>query len=163
MSTPDPQTVVVHFSSPAYTQWQNFLWHNPIINKAIWSTMSPADQVTGANTNPIGTGPMVLNTANTQEVAYTTNPNWWGIKDLGLTFKFKYLVDIVNGSNNVELGQLLEGNIDISNNFLPGIASLVSSPAATGQLNATGGYGILTFYPKAPYMLSANTVWLSPT
>jgi len=37
----------------------------------------------------------------------------------------------VNGSNNVELGQLLEGNIDISNNFLPGIASLVSSPAAT--------------------------------
>ncbi len=68
----------------------------------------------------------------------------------------------MNGSNNVELGQLLEGNIDISNNFLPGIASLVSSPAATGQLNATGGYGILTYYPKAPYMLSANTVWLEP-
>ena len=162
VSTPDSQTVVVHFSSAAYTQWQNFLWHNPIVNKVIWSGMSAADQVTGANATPIGTGPMLLDAANDQEVAYTVNPNWWGIKDLGLSFKFKYLVDIVNGSNNVELGQLLEGNIDISNNFLPGIASLVSSPAATGQLNATGGYGILTYYPKAPFMLSANTVWLEP-
>ncbi|MGD0441583.1 MAG: ABC transporter substrate-binding protein [Acidimicrobiales bacterium] len=162
VSTPDSQTAVVHFSSPAYTQFQNFLWHNPIINKTVWSGLSAADQVTGANASPIGTGPMTLDAANDQEVAYTVNPNWWATKDLGLSFKFKYLVDIVNGSNNVELGQLLEGNIDISNNFLPGISSLISSPASTGQLNATGGYGILTYYPKAPFMLSANTVWLEP-
>ncbi len=162
VSTPDANTVVVHFNPGAYQVWLNFLWHNPIIDKAVWSTLSPADQVTGANASPIGTGPMLLDTANDQEVAYTVNPNWWAIKDLNLSFKFKYLVDIVNGSNNVELGQLLESNIDLSNNFLPGISQLISSPAATGKLNSNGGYGLATYYPTAPYMLSANTVWLEP-
>jgi peptide/nickel transport system substrate-binding protein len=107
---------------------------------------------------------MLLDAAatTTQSVAYTVNPKWWGIADLGLNFRFKYLVDVVNGSNNVELGQLLESNIDLSNNFLPGISQLISSPAATGKLNASGGYGLATYYPTAPYMLSANTVWLEP-
>ena len=36
-----------------------------------------------------------------------TNPHWWGIAALGLSFKFKYLCDSVNGSNNVELSALL--------------------------------------------------------
>ena len=162
VSTPDANTVVVHFNPGAYQVWGNFLWSDPIIDKAVWSALSPADQVTGANASPIGTGPMLLDTANTQEVAYTVNPSWWAIKDLGLSFKFKYLVDIVNGSNNVELGQLLESNIDLSNNFLPGISQLISSPAATGKLNSNGGYGLATYYPTAPYMLSANTVWLEP-
>ncbi len=40
--------------------------------------------MTGANASPIGTGPMLLDTANDQEVAYTVNPTWWAIKDLGL-------------------------------------------------------------------------------
>src|SRR5690606_23440162 len=33
--------------------------------------------------------------------------------------------------------------------FLPGIATIVQ-----------GGYGIQTYYPEPPYMLSANTAWL---
>jgi peptide/nickel transport system substrate-binding protein len=164
VSTPNSQTVVVNFKAGANTVWANFLWSQPIINKAVWSTWTPAQQITDANTSPIGSGPMVLDSSatTTQSVAYTVNPNWWATKDLGLSFKFKYLVDIVNGSNNVELGQLLESNIDLSNNFLPGISQLISSPAATGKLNASGGYGLATYYPTAPYMLSANTVWLEP-
>ena len=61
----------------------------------------------------------------------------------------KRIVDIVNGSNNVALGLVLQGGIDLSNNFLPGVATLVK-----------GGYGVQTYYPEAPYMLSANTAWL---
>jgi peptide/nickel transport system substrate-binding protein len=164
VTTPNSQTVVVNFKAGAYTVWANFLWSQPIINKAVWSTWTPAQQITDANTSPIGSGPMTLvsSATTTQSVAYTVNPNWWGIADLGLNFRFKYLVDVVNGSNNVELGQLLESNIDLSNNFLPGISQLISSPAATGKLNAAGGYGLATYYPTAPYMLSANTVWLEP-
>jgi peptide/nickel transport system substrate-binding protein len=162
VSCPNPTTAVVTFSSAAYTQWQSFLWHNPIINQSVWSKMSAAAQVTGANAHPIGSGPMLFLAANDQEVVYTDNPNWWATKDLGLKFHFKYYVDIVNAANPVELGQLLEGNIDWSNNFLAGIGTLVSSPASTGVLNGTGGDGLLTYYPTAPYMLSANTVWLEP-
>ena len=155
-------TAVVTFSTPAYTQWTSFLWHDPIINQSVWSKLTAAEQVTGDNTHPIGSGPMTFFAANDQEVVYTVNPNWWATKDLGLKFHFKYYVDIVNAANPVELGQLLEGNIDISNNFLAGIGSLVSSPASTGVLNGTGGDGLLTYYPTAPYMMSANTVWLEP-
>jgi peptide/nickel transport system substrate-binding protein len=65
--------------------------------------------------------------------------------------KPRYIVDVVNGANSVSLGQLLQGGLDISNNFLPGVATLV-----------TGGYGVTTFFPEAPYMLSGNTAWLVP-
>src|SRR3970282_1121423 len=61
----------------------------------------------------------------------------------------KRIVDIVNGSNNVGLGLVLQGGIDLDNNFLPGVASLVE-----------GGYGIQTYYSEAPYMVPANTVQL---
>ena len=44
----------------------------------------------------------------------------------------KYIVDIVNSSNNVALGQLLAGGLDLDNNYLPGIAR--SSRAATTSL-----------------------------
>ena len=80
-----------------------------------------------------------------------------GISQLGLKFKFKYLVDVVNGSNNVELSALTAGQIDWSNNFLPGINELISG------LGGNAGYRLKTYYPKAPYMLPANTVWLSRT
>src|SRR5262249_28109725 len=44
----------------------------------------------------------------------------------------------------------LQDNIDLSNNFFPGVDKYI------------GKNGIQTFYPKAPYMLSANTAWLLP-
>jgi peptide/nickel transport system substrate-binding protein len=150
-------TVTVKFtSSPAYTAWQDYLWKAPVVPQAVWSKLSAADQITGANKNPVGTGPMLLDTYNSTEVAYKDNPNWWAIKQLGLSFKFKYLVDVVNGSNNVELSALTAGQIDWSNNFLPGINELVSG------LNGNAGYGFKTYYASSPYMLSANTVWLEP-
>ena len=156
-ATASGNTVTVKFSStPGYTAWQDYLWKAPVVPEHIWSKLSPANQITGANKNPVGSGPMLLDTYNTAEVAYKDNPNWWAINQLHLSFKFKYLVDVVNGSNNVELSALTAGQIDWSNNFLPGINTLVSG------LNGNAGYGFKTFYPKAPYMLPANTVWLEP-
>jgi peptide/nickel transport system substrate-binding protein len=156
-ATASGNTVTVTFNStPAYTAWQDYLWKAPVVPQAIWSKLSASNQITGANKNPVGTGPMLLDTYNATEVAYKDNPSWWAIKQLGLSFKFKYLVDVVNGSNNVELSALTAAQIDWSNNFLPGINELVSG------LNGNAGYGFKTYYPKSPYMLSANTVWLEP-
>jgi peptide/nickel transport system substrate-binding protein len=156
-ATAKGNTVTVTFgSSPGYSEWQDYLWKAPVVPEHIWSKLSAANQITGANKNPVGTGPMLLDTYNATEVAYKINPNWWAISQLNLKFKFKYLVDVVNGSNNVELSALTAGQIDWSNNFLPGINELVSG------LNGNAGYGLQTYYKNAPYMLSANTVWLEP-
>lgn len=156
-ATAKGNTVTVTFgSTPGYSEWQDYLWKAPVVPQHIWSKLSPANQITGANAHPVGTGPMLLAAHTPAEVAYKTDPNWWAIKQLSLSFKFKYLVDVVNGSNNVELSALTAGQIDWSNNFLPGINELVTG------LNGNAGYGFKTYYSGAPYMLSANTAWLEP-
>ena len=61
----------------------------------------------------------------------------------------QYIVDIHNTQNTASLQNFLQNNIDLSNNFFPGIDKQI-------------GGRIETYYPKAPYMLSANTAWLVP-
>ena len=156
-ATASGNTVTVTFKgTPGYTEFTDYLWKAPVLPQAIWSKFPASQIATDANSHPVGTGPMTLDTANAQEVAYQTQPNWWGTSALGLSFKFKYLVDVVNGSNDQELGQLTAGAIDWSNNFLPGINQLM------GSVGGYSGYTLKTFYPTSPYMLSANTVWLEP-
>ena len=156
-ATASGNTVTVTFKgTPGYTEFTDYLWKAPVLPQHIWSKIPASQIATNANTHPVGTGPMTLDTANTQEVAYQTKPDWWGTSALGLSFKFKYLVDVVNGSNSQELGQLNSGNIDWSNNYLPGINMLASAQGGNS------GYSLKFFYDKSPYMLSGNTVWLEP-
>jgi len=156
-ATANGNTVTVTFKgTPGYTEFTDYLWKAPVLPQSVWSKLPASQVVTYPNTHPVGTGPMTLLTANAQETAYQTNPSWWGTKDLGLSFKFKYLVDVINGSNQQELSQMLAGNLDWSNNYLPGINNLAG--AQQGQ----GGYTFKFYYNKAPYMLSGNTVWLEP-
>ncbi len=156
-ATASGNTVTVTFKgTPGYTEWQDYLWKAPVLPQHVWSKFPASQIATAANTNPVGTGPMTLDTYNAQEVAYQTKPGWWASSALGLSFKFKYLVDVVNGSNDQELGQLTAGQIDWSNNFLPGINQLM------GAVGGNSGYTLKTYYPTTPYMLSANTVWLEP-
>jgi peptide/nickel transport system substrate-binding protein len=146
-------TVTVTFKgTPGYTEFTDYLWKAPVLPQHVWSKFPASQIATDANAHPVGTGPMTLDTYNAQEVAYQTKPGWWGASALGLSFKFKYLVDVVNGSNDQELGQLTAGQIDWSNNFLPGINQLM------GAVGGNSGYTLKTYYPSTPYMLSANTV-----
>ena len=61
----------------------------------------------------------------------------------------KHIVDIHNTSNTASLQNFIQGRIDLSNNFFPGIDKLIRG-------------NIQTYYPRAPYMLAANTAWLVP-
>ena len=151
-------TVTVTFKgTPAYPQFEDYLWKAPVLPQHIWSKLSSTQIATAANTNPVGTGPMTVYSTNQQEVAYQTKPDWWASSALGLNFKFKYLVDIVNYSTNgAALGQFTAANVDWSNSYLPGINDLITSQ------NGNGGYTIKTYYTGQPYNLSGNTVWLEP-
>jgi len=151
-ATANGNTVTVTFKgTPGYSEFQSYLWRAPVVSEHQWSKVPAGQIATYADTHPIGTGPMTLFTYNATEVAYQVKPDWWGTAQLGLKFQFKYLVDVVNGSNNVELGMLTGGQVDWSNNFLPGINQLMTG---------IGGYGFKTFYSSTPYMMPANTVWL---
>ncbi len=147
----DAQTVKVTFKTTAYQQWANFLYNNAIVPKHLWEgKMDAEDTVLGANENPIGSGPYKFLTADQDRMVWVKNDNWWGKTALNIDPKPKYIVDLVNGGNNVMLGLVLQGQLDLSNNFLPGTASLLAS-----------GY-LKTYYDQAPYHMSANTAWLMP-
>lgn len=134
--------------NPAYQEVGFYMWQTPIVPAAIWSTLAVEDITGGANENAVGSGPYIYESHDQDRQVLVRNENWWG-KDIFGTPAPKRIVDIVNGSNNVALGLMLQGGLDLSNNFLPGIASLVK-----------GGYGIQTYYAEAPYMLSANVAAL---
>jgi len=147
----DARTVKFTFSDVRVQEWENWLYENPIVPKHVWSARSEADITTTANEKPIGSGPYQYETHSQDRMVWKKKDAWWATKALNLDVKPKYIVDIANSSNEVAMGLLLQGKLDISNNFLPGVANLVN-----------GNFGITTYYPEAPYMLSANTAMLIP-
>lgn len=152
-ATASGNTVSVTFREPVgYAQWQDFLWHSPVLPEATWSKLGPGAQVLGTNKAPVATGPMLLYTTSSTEACYRDNPDWWAKVQLGLSFKFEYLCDTVSSSSGAGLSALLENRTDWSNQLLQGVPNL-----ANGK---TAGYDIKTYYPDAPYMLSASTAWL---
>ena len=144
----DPSTVVVTFNNPAYQEWATWTYNSPILPKHIWEAKANEDILKETNANGVGTGPYMYKTHADDRMVWVKNDGWWAKTALNLDVKPKYIVDIVNGANSVALGMVLQGGLDLSNNFLPGIGELVNR----GYVN--------TYFPTAPYMLSANTAWL---
>ena len=149
-SASDASTVVVKFkANPPYQEFAQWVYNSPILPKHIWSSKADENILKDTNANGVGTGPYMYKTASADRMVWIRNDNWWGAATNPV--KPKYIVDIVNGANSVALGQLLAGNIDLSNNYFPGIAQIL-----------TGGYGITTYFDQAPYMLAGNTAVLVP-
>jgi peptide/nickel transport system substrate-binding protein len=152
-------TVTVTFAgTPKYQEWQNALWAlMAMIQPQQWQAHATAiDITTWSPDNPIGTGPYVLDKSGydpTTRVVWKKSPQaWWAAKaGIEPNPKPQYIIDLVNSSNNVALSLVLNGQEDLNNNYLPGVATLLK-----------GGYGLQTYYAKAPYLLSANTAWLLP-
>jgi peptide/nickel transport system substrate-binding protein len=150
--TASGNNVVVTFKgTPAYQEWMQDLYNMPMVPAAIWTQYNNENIFKFLNQNGVGTGPYMYKTAAQDRMVWVKNPNWWATKALGLSVQPTYIVDIVNSSNNVALGELLSGGLDLDNNYLPGIAQIVN-----------GGYNVTTYYAGAPYMLAGNTAWLVP-
>ncbi|MBS3765313.1 ABC transporter substrate-binding protein [Candidatus Bipolaricaulota bacterium] len=137
------------FSDPLYQQWDNYLYSIAIVPEHRWSDKSQEDVLSAPNKNPIGTGAYRYETHDQDRMVWVRNEDWWASDILDYEVAPKYVVDIVNRSNNVSLGMLLQGEIDWSNNFLPGVPSLVENYS-----------NIHTYYKEEPYMLSENTAFL---
>ncbi|MHB0875540.1 MAG: ABC transporter substrate-binding protein [Anaerolineae bacterium] len=145
----DDSTLRFNFNEALYQEWANLLYNTPIVPQHLWGEKTAEEVATGANEMPVGSGPYLYEAYDQSRMIWVRNDNWWATEALQLSVAPTRIVDIVNGSNNVALGLVLQGGLDLSNNFLPGVATLVQ-----------GGYGVVTYYPEPPYMLSANTAWL---
>ncbi|MFZ3151617.1 MAG: ABC transporter substrate-binding protein [Anaerolineaceae bacterium] len=143
----DDLTVKMTFDNPLYQEFENNLYNIPIVPEHIWGIRTEEEITVGANENPIGSGAYLYETHSEDRNVWKRNDAWWGIDVFG-TPAPKYIVDMRTSSNNIALGMVIKGEMDLSNNFLPGVAEL-----------AKKGY-VSTYYAEAPYMLSANTAVL---
>ena len=123
-----------------------------IVPAHVWSNYS-ATEITTGNTDKyfVGTGPFKYGAGKgtSGTLQWNRRAGWWATKALGMRMPMQYIVDIHNTQNTASLQNFLQNNIDLSNNFFPGIDKQI-------------GGRIETYYTKAPYMLSANTAWLVP-
>jgi peptide/nickel transport system substrate-binding protein len=147
----DDQTVRFTFSTANYQEWDFNLYNRVIVPEHIWTGRSEEDVLNGVNENPVGSGAYKFQSHDQDRVVLVRRDDWWGKTALNMEPKPRYIVDVATPSNEVAMGMLLQKGMDISNNFLPGVANLVN-----------GKFGITSFYDKPPYMLSANTAWLVP-
>ncbi|MEV4835638.1 ABC transporter substrate-binding protein [Nonomuraea sp. NPDC049486] len=147
----DDQTVRFSFSEANYQEWDFNLYSRVIVPEHVWSGRSEEDVLNGVNENPVGSGAYKYQSHDQDRVVWVKRDDWWGKTALGMEPKPKYIVDVANPSNEVAMGMLLQKGLDLSNNFMPGVANLIN-----------GNFGITSYYDEPPYMLSANTAWLVP-
>jgi len=143
----DDTRLVFTFNDPLYQEFENNLYNIPIVPKHLWENRSEEDITVGVNEKPVGSGAYLYLTHAEDRNIWVRNENWWGADIFGAPAP-KYIVDIRTSSNNVALGMVIKGELDLSNNFLPGVATL-----------ADKGY-VQTYFAGPPYMLSANTAVL---
>ncbi|MEU0488405.1 ABC transporter substrate-binding protein [Nocardiopsis changdeensis] len=147
----DAQTVRVTFSESRPQEWMNWVYSHPIAPEHIWGEKTEEQIMSDVNEDPVGTGPYVYESHTDERLVWERNDDWWGTAALDYEMKPRYIVDLVNASNDVTLGMLQQGQVDLSNNFLPGIDQIIN-----------GNETITSFYDGPPYMQPANTAWLVP-
>ncbi len=137
-------TVRFTFSEPHYAEWNTELYERYMIPEHIWSEVPSDKLITRINEEAVGTGPYRPYEAGQDRMVWERNEDWWGNEVFG-TPQPNYIVDLVNKSNNIILGMLMKGEIDLSNNFIPGVEKVKDQ------------FGLKTWYKEEPYMLSWNT------
>lgn len=137
---------------PNYLDWATNIYTFGIVPAHLWKNYSPTEITTG-NTDKymVGTGPFAYGAGKgtSGTLQWNRRNDWWATKALGMKMPMQYLVDIHNTQNTASLQNFLQNNIDLSNNFFPGIDKYINGK-------------VQTYYSKPPYMLSANTAWLIP-
>jgi len=146
----DASTVNFVFEGARYQQFQCQLYQIPIVPKHIYEGVPVDKLMADNNENAIGTGPYLHLKALADRDIYVRNDNWWGKEAFGKLPAPKNIVLLMVNDNATALGMMLQGQIDIFNNYTPGVGSLVQN----------FGNHLTSFYKKQPYNLSYNTVML---
>ena len=140
--------VTVTFSERRPQEWMNWAYSHPIVPDHIWADKSQEELTDDANSDPVGSGPYVYEAHADDRMVWKRNDDWWGTETLDMEMKPTYIVDIVNASNEVTMNMISNNEVDLSNNFLPGIDQVID------------GQSVTSYYDGPPYMQSANTAWL---
>lgn len=143
----DSHTVKFVFKKPRYHEFLTLLYRVPILPEHIWSKYSDDEKLQVTNEECIATGAYTFGKALDDKMIWARNDAWWGNDVFGAPAP-KYIVLQVVFDNNVGLGMVMKGELDVCNNYLPGLEKIKDS------------YGLTTYYDGEPYNRSANVAML---
>ena len=124
VSQAGPDQVTMDFSSPAVPAFYFIAGQTPIVPEHIWSKI--ANPVTYADTDPIGTGPYVVNPCTKANITYTANKHYWQPGEPHIA-KVEYPAYT---SNNTANDQLASGQAQWGSQYIPGIKSFYTAKSA---------------------------------
>ena len=114
----------VFTGKPNYLDWNTNIYSCGIVPQHLWKNYS-ATEITTGNTDKymVGTGPFTYGAGKgtSGTLQWNRRSNWWATKALGMKMPMQYLVDIHNTQNTASLQNFLKDDIDLSNNFFPGV------------------------------------------
>lgn len=145
---------IIFADMPSYHGSFNNLITWPVVKKAFWEAIDPneATSTVLAPEDAIGSGPYTVAGFDQDRVFFERNDNWWGKSALGIDFPAKNIVYLLSMGNSVVAQLLQQGvELDMANNFMPGI----------GTLKAQFPH-IHTWYQSAPYHIPDNVVYMIP-
>ena len=96
----------------------------------------------------VGTGPFKYGAGKgtSGTLQWNRRNGWWATKALGMKMPMQYIVDIHNTQNTASLQNFLQNDIDLSNNFFPGIDKQIGGKVADvlheGAVHALGEHRV---------------------
>lgn len=148
----DEHTVKFRFSDARQQEWDNFLYTNEIVPKHVFEAYT-AEELLGSplDAKPVVTGPYEVHSFDETRIAWVKRDDWWATEALGLEVQPQYIVDLVTLGNADILNMLIEGRLDLANNFMSGVDDFL-----------TGDPELTTYFDKPPFMAPVNTAMLIP-
>jgi peptide/nickel transport system substrate-binding protein len=114
-------TVTMDFSTVAVPYFYYIADQTPIVPEHIWSTLS--NPTTNAITDPVGTGPFLMNKCSPSNITYTANPHYW---QPGLP-KIKKIEYPAYTSNTTANNDLANGTAQWGAQYIPAINTFYKS------------------------------------
>ncbi len=137
LTTPSPRFHLFREAFPAVQIWGGLT----ILPEHIWS--AEEDPLAFLNSNPIGTGPYVLDSASQNGLIYTLNDNYWGTEVFGQTPGPQEVQFIYLGDEQTVALALDSGELDV--------ATIGILSAGTFQQIASGNPAISAWTSDLPY------------
>jgi peptide/nickel transport system substrate-binding protein len=141
-TAPNATTAVLNFSQAEYANLF-LIAQTYIVPQHIWSKVTPG---TFADTNPVGTGPFMLDKFSPQGFTLKQNPNYWNKSAVHVP-EISYPAYTANF--NI-VNPLAAGQIDYAGNDIANVQNVYLAKSADNH----------TWYPKAPYLTANNVVSL---
>lgn len=110
VSAPDDSTVVFTLQAPDSTALF-YIGGTFIVPQHVWANVTGDPAKFANDKTPVGTGPYLLSTFNSDVITYTRNPNYWG-NNVGMKPQVQTILAVATKDNTTTITNMIQGQYD---------------------------------------------------